>query len=236
MKQRVSGILSKIVILKIACGEWKRGRTLKVGRTRTYHAVERRSGSGGAIKVTILFYDETGTDELTNRVAELEDRARRFVLATTGPEGWENHFQALLMDERDYFNGLLTEVIAQLQRGIIAEVKCMLDQALATRIRGTYQSGTSYSRGDLVVRDGGSFLARHDDPGDCPGSGWQLIARQGSRGVRGERGERGRDAPVIRGWELDRSRYTAAPIMSDGTKGPVLELRPLFEQFQSETT
>jgi hypothetical protein len=174
--------------------------------------------------------------ELEDRVAGLEERARRFVLATTGDAGWQNYVQAALMQERESIDNFLTEVVAVVQREILAQTKAMLDVALAMRVRGTFQPGTSYVRGDVVVLDGGSFLARKDNPGKCPGDGWQLMARQGQRGVRGERGERGRDAPVIRGWELDRSRYTAAPIMSDGTKGPTLELRPLFEQFQSETT
>ena len=34
-------------------------------------------------------------DLLEGRVAELEQRARRFRLATTGIEGWENYFQSL---------------------------------------------------------------------------------------------------------------------------------------------
>ena len=36
-------------------------------------------------------------------------------------------------------------------------------------------------------------------------------------------------------WKLDRARYTATPIMSDGSQGPALELRDLFKQFQDET-
>src|SRR5262245_29231671 len=106
--------------------------------------------------------------DLQDRVADLEERARRFVLATTGPEGWQNHFQALLLEERDYLIALLTQVVADLHRDILGEVKAMLDQALAMRVRGTFQPGISYARGDLVVRDGASFLARRDNPGPCP--------------------------------------------------------------------
>jgi len=40
--------------------------------------------------------------------------------------------------------------------------------------------------------------------------------------------------PLFLGWKIDRARYVATPIMSDGSEGPPLELRGLFEQFFSE--
>jgi hypothetical protein len=87
---------------------------------------------------------------------------------------------------------------------------------------------------------GGSFIALKDAPGPCPGSGWQLLASQGKRGAAGEKGERGprgdagASGATIVGWKIDRARYLAIPIMSDGSDGPPLELRGLFEQFFSE--
>jgi hypothetical protein len=172
------------------------------------------------------------TVDLEGRVLELEERARRFVLATSGPEGWQNHFQALLLDERKSIDNFLTEVVALLQREILAQTKALLDQALAMRVRGTFQSGTDYVRGDVVVLDGGSFLARKDNPGKCPGDGWQLMAKQGQRGVAGPRGEKGEPGKTISGWVVDRGTFTVTPLYSDGSPpGPPLELRALFEQF-----
>jgi hypothetical protein len=165
---------------------------------------------------------------LQDRIEELEQRARRFKLATTGVEGWENYFQSLIMQERDYFENLLTEVVAHVRREVSDEMKAMLDTALAMRIRGTFQAQAKYTLGDVVALDGASFIARRDDPGGCPGTGWQLLARQGSRGIAGPQGIAGKDAPRIVKWELDVASYTATPIMSDGTKGPGLELRALF--------
>jgi hypothetical protein len=112
-------------------------------------------------------------------------------------------------------------------------------------IRKTYDLKEKYIALDLVACDGASFVARRDDPGPCPGDGWQMVARQGSRGVAGERGEQGpkgdrglpgAPAPVISGWKIDRRAYSAVPVMSDGKEGPALELRSLFKQFQDETT
>jgi hypothetical protein len=39
---------------------------------------------------------------------------------------------------------------------------------------------------------------------------------------------------AIVGWKIDRAAYTAVPIMSDGSSGPPLNLRGLFEQFQDD--
>jgi hypothetical protein len=110
-------------------------------------------------------------------------------------------------------------------------------------VRGTFDETTEYHRLDVVARNGGSFVALKDAPGPCPGSGWQLLASQGKRGAAGEKGERG--PPGLRGdagatgaticdWKIDRAHYVATPLMSDGSEGPPLELRGLFEQFFSE--
>src|SRR5215472_6715249 len=107
-------------------------------------------------------------------------------------------------------------------------------------VRGTFNETQEYRRLDVVARNGGSFVALKDVPGPCPGSGWQLLASPGKRGIAGERGERGQQGnpglsgATIRDWKIDRARYVATPVMSDGREGPPLELRGLFEQFLSE--
>ena len=96
---------------------------------------------------------------------------------------------------------------------------------------------------DMVALNGGTFIAKTDDPGPCPGPGWQLLVSQGKsgpkgeRGLAGERGERGltgTPAPMIIDWQIDRETYMAVPIMSDGRTAKALPLRGLFEQFQIE--
>jgi hypothetical protein len=104
-------------------------------------------------------------------------------------------------------------------------------------VRGTYSADATYQTLDLVMRESSSFIATRDDPGLCPGDGWQMIACGGKRGAAGEKGERGpkgdagASGTTIRDWKLDRTHYVATPIMSDGREGPPLELRGLFEQF-----
>jgi hypothetical protein len=115
------------------------------------------------------------------------------------------------------------------------------------RVYGTYRDGETFSYLDTVALNGSAFIARWDDPGPCPGDGWQLIAsagragklgpkgERGESGPRGERGLPGQAAPTIQGWQVDRERYRATPLMSDGKEGPALELRPLFEQYHTES-
>jgi hypothetical protein len=113
-------------------------------------------------------------------------------------------------------------------------------------IRGTYQEAESYKKFDVVALNGSSFIARRDNPATCPGPDWQLIAscgkpgKPGQKGERGERGERGIKGdpgvvPYVVSWKIDRVAFSITATMSDGSKSPVIDMRPLFEQFQSET-
>jgi hypothetical protein len=180
------------------------------------------------------------TDLLEGRVAELEARASRLILAGDGRDqggwgAWHNLLETRLMQERDYFLELMAETLARFQRQILEEAKAMLDQALATRVRGTFAHTASYVRGDMVALDGGSFIARRDKPGPCPGDGWQLMAKQGSRGIAGPEGKRGPPGNIIVGWIVDRSTFRITPRLSDNSLGPPLELRELFEPSEDNT-
>lgn len=65
--------------------------------------------------------------------------------------------------------------------------------------RGTWSAQASYARLDVVALDGASFIALRDDPGACPGEGWQSLSlrgRAGQPGPRGEKGERGEVGPA----------------------------------------
>jgi hypothetical protein len=71
--------------------------------------------------------------------------------------------------------------------------------ALNFSIEGTHDPAKKYRRLSIVTLNGSSFVARHDDPGPCPGDGWQLLAsasRRGQQGLKGERGERGSTGPL----------------------------------------
>jgi hypothetical protein len=114
---------------------------------------------------------------------------------------------------------------------------------ITPRVRGTFSADAQYQELDIVAHGGGSFIARRDNPGSCPGEGWQSLTMPGkrgdkglpgSRGEKGPKGEQGPSGPMIAAWELDHVNYRARAIMSDGTDGGTLDLRGMFEQFHSE--
>src|SRR5262249_19810761 len=66
-------------------------------------------------------------------------------------------------------------------------------------ICGAYDAHETYVRLDIVTHgDGAAYIARHDDPGLCPGDGWQVLSsrgRVGDKGAPGPPGERGEPGP-----------------------------------------
>jgi hypothetical protein len=103
---------------------------------------------------------------------------------------------------------------------------------------GLYEPERCYRKYDVVTMHGAEWRARCDAPGPLPGDGWALAAKAGERGKRGEigprgeRGERGAAAPTIKEWAV--REWRAVPVMSDGSVGPPLDLRSLFEQYHAE--
>lgn len=63
--------------------------------------------------------------------------------------------------------------------------------------KGTFDPKAWYTRGDVVVVRGTSYVAIDDSPGDCPGEGWQMVAqaKNGPAGKRGPQGEPGDPGP-----------------------------------------
>jgi len=96
---------------------------------------------------------------------------------------------------------------------------------------GLHDPARSYRKFDLVTWHGSEWRARCDEPGALPGEGWAMTAQSGSRGKQGERGERG-PAISIAGWE--QRDFRIVPVMSDGSIGPPLDLRAIFEQYDAE--
>ena len=109
-------------------------------------------------------------------------------------------------------------------------------------IRGTYDAGARYGHLDAVATGGSTFIARYDNPGPCPGDGWQLIASGGRPGKPGPQGERGAGERGLLGrqdkrrssWlgNIDFKNFRAFPVMSDKSTAPPIELRGFFEQYQ----
>jgi hypothetical protein len=113
------------------------------------------------------------------------------------------------------------------------------------RLRGGYNVHGKYARFDVVEFGSDAFVARRDSPGACPGDGWlKLTGPRGEKGEKGELGPRGsrgeQGVPdktlTIDGWTIDAPRYRAIPKLSNSTVGAALELRPLFQLYQAQTS
>jgi hypothetical protein len=110
--------------------------------------------------------------------------------------------------------------------------------AVTPVVRGTFDTREQYQQLAIVVSDGAAWIARCDDPGICPGDGWQLMSKQGKtgrpggpgeRGPRGERGEKGDPGvvPQLVSSKIDEN-YNLIILRSDDS----LEIIPLREAFE----
>ena len=100
---------------------------------------------------------------------------------------------------------------------------------------GLFDPARDYRKFDLVAFGGSEWRARRDNPGALPGDGWALSASAGKTGQKGEIGKRGPagpPGPIIAGWTV--RDFAAVPVLSDGSTGPPLDLRALFEQYHAE--
>jgi collagen triple helix repeat protein len=89
------------------------------------------------------------------------------------------------------------------------------------KICGTWDQNKQYNALNVVILNGGAFVAKADHPGSCPGPDWQIMASQGKQGKPGERGpagpkgERGEPAAEVIGMELDNTGMLTL-LRSDG--------------------
>ena len=67
---------------------------------------------------------------------------------------------------------------------------------------------------------------------------------QGLKGPKGDKGERGapgrngisiKQTVKIERWDIDPTNFTVGGFLSDGSETPVLDLRPLFAEYQAQT-
>jgi hypothetical protein len=56
---------------------------------------------------------------------------------------------------------------------------------------------------------------------------------RGETGLRGERGEPGKPAPAVIEWRPDPEAFTIQAVLSDGSTGPMIALRSLFEAYDA---
>ena len=106
---------------------------------------------------------------------------------------------------------------------------------LSFSIEGTFDpQRVDYRRLSVVALNGGSFVAVRDNPGPCPGDGWQLLATRGKPGKPGEdsrvKGDPGPPGPTVKSMSIsDDGVLTLAN--ADGSTVE-LDLYPLLSKLQ----
>ena len=77
-------------------------------------------------------------------------------------------------------------------------IKMSNDEEFKTKValeaKGAFDPEEKYEFLDVVMKSNNSWLATCDNPGECPGEGWKLFAKQGKTGKQGEsiKGESGK--------------------------------------------
>jgi hypothetical protein len=108
-------------------------------------------------------------------------------------------------------------------------------------LRGTWSPAKTYHELDVVAHNGGTWIARQDGAGVCPGQDWQCGSMPGKRGpagesIKGDPGPRGELAIVDLKVSPDDKSYRIAVVTADGAMSPWFDLRVLFERFAAETS
>jgi hypothetical protein len=99
------------------------------------------------------------------------------------------------------------------------------------RICGLFAESKEYTELDIVALNGASFVALRDDPGPCPGDGWQLWAKQGKQGekIKGDPGPPGKSAARPVALTVDEEAASLTLALEDGT-ALIADLYPLLAQ------
>lgn len=140
-------------------------------------------------------------DDSTIRFADpIKTRASHTQPTETDWSGWEKWMAG---HKSAVYEDIASEMIDPLEQRLraleleLAQTRGALDVLKGKGLPGTFNpkgvfdARSVYGRLDVVVKDSSSFVALRDNPGACPGDGWQMIACGGKRGPTGERGPPG---------------------------------------------
>jgi hypothetical protein len=164
-------------------------RTLRAGDTSLQDWRE-RAAERAQQAVRECLTDPTGS--LATQLEELKqefaaDLARQESEVVRGFETMNDGIDRIVADHAQQLADLE-------QRVMVKFIERFLSSGLAVKtlaVCGTFDAHEHYRMLDTVALNGASFIAKHDNPGPCPGEGWQLLAQKGQRGVAGDKGERG---------------------------------------------
>jgi hypothetical protein len=106
---------------------------------------------------------------------------------------WNSLIAAERKAMREYVKKERRDLVDQINKAIDNIAKAIFkteDDVLNVRgeitkgleFRGPLDSQATYTKNNVVMVNGSSFIAVKDNPGQCPGDGWKLLAAAGKRG------------------------------------------------------
>jgi hypothetical protein len=135
--------------------------------------------------------------------------------------------------EREFLEGLLAELLAeeQIKR---SDLERRLDDV---ERRSSIDERFRELEIQLAARQQARDEAKRG-PAGAPGAQGERgpPGLKGEKGEPGKRGSQGERAPWIAVWKTDPQTFAVTPILSDGSRGAPLDLRPLLEQFLAGLT
>lgn len=180
-------------------------------------------------------------------VEQIHELRKELSERLTATDANDRQLRELIEGERTAADDRIRNLVADFRTEIQREIRTAFleESGWQPRPRGLWNKDENCRRLDIVTCDGGAFVARHDDPGPCPGNGWAMLSMRGPKGERGDvgpRGEtgppgpRGEPGPAITGWKIDRKNFTVRPILDGGHGGygPPLDLRELFLEYERQ--
>lgn len=105
------------------------------------------------------------------------------------------------------------------------------------KVLGTYNPDSAYIDLSIVALNGVTFIAKKDDPGPCPGSGWQLMSAMAKKGDKGDRGEPGikgnpgLPGPGLKSATVDPNTALVTMVNGDGSI-ITLDLYPVLDRLR----
>jgi Collagen triple helix repeat (20 copies) len=134
--------------------------------------------------------------------------------------------------EAQWFEQRLQQIVADAKAEIFAHIE-RLQQAHVEALADAFRKYSGEFRGDIKRYIDERLAKLKTGPQGARGERGQK-GEYGARGIQGKEGPRGKPGTTIEKWEIDRRSYTFWPVMSDGTTGPQLQLKSLFEQFLTD--
>jgi hypothetical protein len=187
-------------------------------------------------------------EKIDERLAQIKDGKD----GERGPEGlpgkdgklaiareWTNrvHYEGDVVRHNGSTYQALADTGQQPPHGDWGELASRGTNGIGFVLRGTYDAAAEYKQHDIVMINRNSFAAKYDNPGECPGDGWQLFGPSGQRGKEGPPGMKGADGRSVSIAKLEADPDAMILRITDSLgKTFELDIHPIAERIVEAST